>query len=67
MRGARFPGLGSKPSDFQFWPEMLMRRRSRRPALLGNPAIAPPSHGPAILLETSGYVLTETGGRILLE
>jgi hypothetical protein len=66
MRGARFPGLGSKPSDFQFWPNMLMRRARGR-GLIGNPAIAPPAHAPAILLETSGYILTETGGRILLE
>jgi hypothetical protein len=67
MRGARFPGLGSKASDFQFWPNMLSRRPSHRPGLLGNPAIAPPGHAPAILLETSGYILLETGGRILLE
>jgi hypothetical protein len=64
---ARFPRFGTRPSDFQIWPNYLMRRPSHRPGLLGNPAIAPPVHAPAILLETSGYILLETGGRILLE
>jgi hypothetical protein len=64
---ARFPGLGSRPSDFQIWPNFLMRHPSHRPALLGEPSTAPPVAINPILLENGNLLLLENGNYLQLE